>query len=87
MIDGKAAYVYFVSPTQIDVIAAPDSTSGPVSVIVTNNGVPSTSENAQLQIVAPAFFSAGKYVIATHADWVSGWSIQFPPRCHAGHAG
>jgi len=67
-IDGKAAYVYFVSPTQIDVIAAPDSASGPVSVVVTNNGVPSAAATAQLQSAAPAFFAVGKYVIATHAD-------------------
>jgi uncharacterized protein (TIGR03437 family) len=60
--------VYFVSPTQIDVIAPPDSASGSVSVIVTNNGVPSSSANTQLQSVAPAFFAAGKYVVATHAD-------------------
>jgi uncharacterized protein (TIGR03118 family) len=67
-IDGKAAYVYFVSPTQIDVIASSDSTSGPVSVVVTNNGVPGAAATAQLQSVAPAFFAVGKYVIATHAN-------------------
>jgi uncharacterized protein (TIGR03437 family) len=67
-IDGKAAYLYYVSPNQIDVIAPADSTTGPVSVIVTNNNVASGSAIAQLQAVAPALFAAGKYVIATHAN-------------------
>jgi uncharacterized protein (TIGR03437 family) len=67
-IDGKAAYVYFVSPGQIDVIAPPDSASGAVPVIVSNNGVAGTAANAQLQGVSPAFFAAGKYVLATHQD-------------------
>jgi uncharacterized protein (TIGR03118 family) len=66
--DGKPAYVYFVSPRQIDVIAPADSTSGPVQVVVTNNGVTSGSATASLQSASPAFFTAGKYVIATHAD-------------------
>ncbi|HEY1861071.1 MAG TPA: TIGR03118 family protein, partial [Gemmataceae bacterium] len=67
-IDGKPAYVYFVSPGQIDVIAPADSTSGPVQVVVTNNGVASGASTVALQSAAPAFFAAGKYVIATHAD-------------------
>jgi uncharacterized protein (TIGR03118 family) len=67
-IDGKAAYVYFVSPTQVDVISPPDSASGPVPVVVTNNGVAAAPITAQLQSAAPAFFNVGKYVIATHAN-------------------
>ena len=67
-IDGKPAYVYYVSPTQIDVIAAPDTTAGSVPVVVTNNKVASGSGTVSLQATAPAFFAAGKYVIATHAD-------------------
>ena len=35
---------------------------------MTNNGVHITSANAQLRSVSPAFFAAGKYAIATHAD-------------------
>jgi uncharacterized protein (TIGR03437 family) len=67
-IDGKPAYVFFVSPAQIDVIAPADSTSGPVAVVVTNNGVPSASSTVLLQPVSPAFFTSGKYAIAAHAD-------------------
>lgn len=67
-IDGNPAYVYFVSPGQIDVIAPADSLTGPVQVVVTNTGVASPSTTAPLAPAAPAFFSAGKYVIATHAN-------------------
>jgi uncharacterized protein (TIGR03118 family) len=67
-IDGKPAYIYFVSPGQIDVIAPADSTSGEVQVVVTNNGLTSATSAAAMQSAAPAFFAAGKYVIATHAD-------------------
>jgi hypothetical protein len=67
-INGKAAYPYYVSPSQIDVIAPADSTSGSVPVVVTNNGVAGATSTVQLQAAAPAFFSVGKYVIATHAN-------------------
>ena len=67
-IDGKPAYVYYVSPNQIDVIAPADSTVGPVPVIVTNNSVVSSSATVPQQAAAPAFFAAGKYAIATHAN-------------------
>jgi len=67
-IDGKPAYVYFVSPNQIDVIAPADSASGPVAVVVNNNNVASGASTVQLMAAAPAFFAAGKYVVATHAN-------------------
>jgi hypothetical protein len=40
-IGGKAASIEYVSPTQINVLAPFDSTVGPVSVVVNNNGVAS----------------------------------------------
>ncbi len=79
-IDGKPAYVYYVSPTQIDVIAPADSTSGAVPAVVTNNKVASASANAQLAPTAPAFFAVGKYAIATHANG----SLVGPPNVLAG---
>ena len=66
--DGKPAYIYYVSPSQIDVIAPPDSNTDSVQVVVTNTGVASAPAMVPLQTAAPAFFSAGKYVIATHAN-------------------
>jgi uncharacterized protein (TIGR03118 family) len=68
-IDGKPAYVYYVSPNQIDVIVPADAASGPVPVVVTNNNhIESGPVTAQLQASAPAFFAAGEYAVATHAN-------------------
>jgi uncharacterized protein (TIGR03437 family) len=58
-IDGKTAFVEYVSPTQINVQAPSDMTTGPVNVIVTNNGQASAPSTAQLLAAAPAFFMAG----------------------------
>lgn len=71
-INGKPAYVYFISPGQLNVLSPADSTQGSVQVQVTNNGLVSATTSITLQTVAPAFFSfsqgGGKYIAATHAD-------------------
>jgi uncharacterized protein (TIGR03437 family) len=66
-IDGKQAFVYYISPTQINVQAPSDTATGSVSVVVTNNGTSSAPFTAQLQTYAPAFFTLGAtgYAIAT----------------------
>lgn len=71
MVDGKAAYVYYISPSQINALTpASDTTQGPVSVQTMNNGLSSGTSTIQLQTVAPAFFlfSGGNYIAATHGD-------------------
>jgi uncharacterized protein (TIGR03118 family) len=71
MVDGKAAYVYYISPSQINALTpASDTAQGAVSVQTTNNGLSSGTSTIQLQTVAPAFFlfSGGKYIAATHGD-------------------
>ena len=55
-IDGKPAFVYYISPTQVNVQAPSDSAVGTVLVVVNNNGNTSAPATAQLQAVAPAFF-------------------------------
>jgi uncharacterized protein (TIGR03437 family) len=55
-IDGKPAFVYYISPTQINVQAPSTSATGTVNVVVTNNGSASAPAAAQLQAAAPAFF-------------------------------
>ncbi|MGH9807427.1 MAG: IPT/TIG domain-containing protein, partial [Terriglobia bacterium] len=55
-IDGKPAFVYYISPTQINVQAPSDTATGAVSVVVKNNGNSSAPATAQLQAAAPAFF-------------------------------
>jgi len=55
-IDGKPAFVYYISPSQINVQAPSDSAVGTVKVVVNNNGITSAPATAQLQAAAPAFF-------------------------------
>jgi len=69
-IDNKAAYVAYVSPTQINVQAPADAAIGPVPVQVTYNGNTSQPGSTMLQSAAPAFFLwNGKYAVATRADF------------------
>lgn len=71
-VNGKPAYVYYISPTQLNVLAPLDSAEGPVQVEVTHNNVKSDSATAQMQKFSPAFFlfdpEDRKYIAATHAD-------------------
>lgn len=55
-IDGKPAYVYYISPTQLNVQAPTDSVTGTVAVVVTNDSEKSVSFSAQLETASPAFF-------------------------------
>jgi len=66
-VDGKPAFVYYISPTQINVQAPSDNALGTVKVVVDNNGAVSPPATAQLQAVAPAFFLYGatNYAIAS----------------------
>ena len=66
-INGETAFVYYISPGQINVQAPNDTSSGTVSVVVTNNGSSSAPATAQLQGFAPAFFqySGTPYAIVT----------------------
>ncbi|HJZ99405.1 MAG TPA: IPT/TIG domain-containing protein, partial [Candidatus Solibacter sp.] len=56
-INGKPAFVYYISSTQINVQAPSDTATGAVDVVVNNNGAISAPVEAQLQAVAPAFFT------------------------------
>jgi uncharacterized protein (TIGR03437 family) len=55
-IDGEPAFVEYISPTQINVLAPSDSTTGSVNVVVNNNGMVSAPATAQMQTYAPGFF-------------------------------
>jgi uncharacterized protein (TIGR03118 family) len=63
-IDGKPAYISYVSPTQINALVAADSTLGPVQVTVENNGLTSASASVTMQAVSPAFFISKSNYIA-----------------------
>jgi uncharacterized protein (TIGR03437 family) len=66
-IGGKPAYVYYISPTQINV-QAPAVPSGTADVVVTSGSSTSNTARATVADWSPAFFVAGNYAIATHTD-------------------
>ena len=69
-INGLAAYISYISPTQINVLAPDDATVGPVQVQVTTAGQASNSVTAQKAAYAPAFLTFnGTYVAALHLDY------------------
>lgn len=68
-IDGKAAYVEYVSPTQVNVLAPDDTTTGTVQVQVTSNAQTSNSMSATEAEFAPSFFLNNGVVAAEHADY------------------
>jgi uncharacterized protein (TIGR03437 family) len=69
LVDGKKAYIAFISPGQINFVVPADSTVGAVSVQVTNAKGSSNVYTSRLQTVAPAFFTYGgtasKYAIGS----------------------
>jgi len=69
-VNGKSAFVYYISPTQVNILTPPDAMTGSVQVVVTNNGTASAAYTAQAQALSPSFFvfNGGPYVAATHAD-------------------
>lgn len=68
-VNGKSAYVYYVSSTQINILTPPDSMTGTAQVVVTNSGSISAAYTAQAQGISPSFFVAsGPYVLGQHAD-------------------
>jgi uncharacterized protein (TIGR03437 family) len=68
--NGINAYVYYISPTQINVLVPPSLAPGLVQIQVNNNGTISASASVVLQAISPTFFvfGAGPYVAAEHAD-------------------
>jgi uncharacterized protein (TIGR03437 family) len=69
-VNGKPAFVYYVSPTQINVLTPLDNSAGPVQLVVTNGTASSAAFTVNLRTASPSFphFGASKYVAATHAD-------------------
>src|SRR5262249_15402824 len=69
-VNGKSAYVYYISPTQVNILTPPDDMPNQVQVQVTNSGVISAPFLIQAQAAAPSFFTVGggPYVAAEHAN-------------------
>jgi protocatechuate 3,4-dioxygenase beta subunit len=68
-INNKAASVYYISPKQINVLAADDTTAGSVQAVVTTAAGASDPVTVQVQKFMPGFFVlAQEYVAALRAD-------------------
>jgi len=68
-VNGKNAFVYYISPTQLNILTPPDALPASVPVQVTVRGVASNVINAQAQPISPAFFTFdGVNVTGTHLD-------------------
>ncbi|MGO9256042.1 MAG: hypothetical protein ACLQU1_07045 [Bryobacteraceae bacterium] len=69
-VNGKPAYVYYISPTQVNVLTPPDALPRSVQVQVSNNAIAGAAYTAAAQTVSPSFFvfNGGPYVAAVHAN-------------------
>jgi uncharacterized protein (TIGR03437 family) len=66
---GKSAYVYFISPGQLNVLA-PDVPAGPISVTVTTPSGTSANFATTASVYDPAFFLwPGNQAVATRTDY------------------
>jgi uncharacterized protein (TIGR03437 family) len=81
-VNGKAAYIYYISPTQVNILTPPDTIQGPVTVQLANNVNFSPAYTVQEQTLSPSFFefNGGPYVAATHV----GGALLGPPSLYAG---
>jgi uncharacterized protein (TIGR03437 family) len=80
-INGKDAFVYFISPIQINALAPVDTATGSVNVQLTFNGATSDVAATTMQTRTPAFFlfNSDKYIAARHANFdVLGPTSLFP---------
>ncbi len=71
-VNGKTAYVCYISPTQVNILTPPDPMQGTVLVQLTNNANTSPAFSVQAQPISPSFFvfNGGPYVVAQHgADY------------------
>jgi uncharacterized protein (TIGR03437 family) len=70
-VNGKAAYVYYISPAQVDILTPPDALQSSVQVQVTNNGAVAPAFATQAQALSPSLFvfGGGPYVAAQHANY------------------
>jgi len=80
-VNGVPAYVYYISPTQVNILTPPNAISGSVPVQLSDNGVTSPNFMVQAQAESPSFFifGAGPYIAAQHADY----SLLGPPSLSA----
>jgi uncharacterized protein (TIGR03437 family) len=68
-VNGKPAFMYFISPTQLNILTPPDAITGTVAVQVTVGGVKSNLVNNAATALSPSFFTFdATHITATHLD-------------------
>ena len=69
-VNGHSAYVYYISPTQINILTPPDALPDDAQIVASNNGAASAPFATLTQPVSPSFFvfGDGQHVAATHSD-------------------
>jgi uncharacterized protein (TIGR03437 family) len=85
-INGKAAFLQYVSPTQLNVLAPADTGAGSISVTVANASGTSNAVATTLQSILPGLFVFSGYVTTTSAksgDIISLWGTGFGPAVSA----
>jgi uncharacterized protein (TIGR03437 family) len=89
-INNKPAFVYYISPTQVNVQAPTDAALGPVNVVVNNNGTVSAAATGTYQTNSPALlqWGGGQYpyaLISRGSEYIGKASVI--PNTVSAHAG
>jgi uncharacterized protein (TIGR03437 family) len=68
-VNGKAAFIYYISSTQLNILTPPDALAGSVQVQTFVNGVGSNTISVPTAAIAPSFFVFdASHVVGTHLD-------------------
>lgn len=81
-VNGRRAFLYYISPTQVNILTPPEALPASTQVVVTNNGAAGAPFTAAAQSISPSFFvfSDNQHVAAVHAngDLVGAASLSIP---------
>jgi len=82
-VNGKNAFIYYISPTQINILTPPDAMPSSVAVQVTRGNTSSTPTMVTAAALSPSLFviNGGPYVVAQHS---SDYSLIGPPSLYPG---
>jgi uncharacterized protein (TIGR03437 family) len=69
-VNGKAAYIYYISANQINALTPLNLEAGPAAVVVTNGTASTAALKVTAAATAPSFlhFGASQHIAAIHAD-------------------
>ncbi|HUA84202.1 MAG TPA: SGNH/GDSL hydrolase family protein [Bryobacteraceae bacterium] len=66
-LNGEKAYVYYISPAQLNILTPPDLAAGPVLVQTSLNGSASGVVVVESQVISPSFLTFdGTHIVGTH---------------------